>query len=700
MILLQVTCCYYYATHGFTIQNMYSTKWQQHLNQHQRHSASYRHGSPSIDSASSDDDAIESPTLTTTTTTTQQLQQLLTSESQSSQVLPDMEAYASAYTTVFQELPYQECVPTLGVVPSDLLGSYFRCGPAMFSAGSIVPPKTSIVQPKQLPVPDGTDVDRMVRHPFDGDGAILGITFTKDQKIVVRYRFVRTTALTKERKKGLRLYNAMDGTRKMGPSIGAGVGNDFPLPLFRHHLQPGLNKSRKNTSNTRAIYWGKRLFTMFEGCQPYKLDARALSTDGRSRLGGAIRRDSDPFGSKMSYDAGMNRALFYSVDQNGINTDLTVYEFDAEFRLVDDASNGNKGRTSFDLPGFALINDFCTTKNYAVFIQPHINTNAIQFLTNKEPGKTLTVDMNTPAKLHLIPRCNTGMKQQSISIPLNGPYEANIQLINAFEKDNNNIIVIDAILSDGKSQQQQQQTPLSWPWGRSLQEYQSIASKKSLWRYTIDTKTGSVTKEPLYTGQCYFGTINPMVSSMQHQFIYMNIGTLGSDVSPPQGIAKFDSKDTMQMVQRWIPESYEFCGEPMYAPRSLMSSSATTTATENGGAPNKEDAEDAGYILSVLYNGRTKRSELIILEAANINNGPITRIPLGISIPHGYFGCYTTDVEQVIGNSSDEIDRRVKLMDKMESRGNRWNEVKSDFSGLGLRFDDMEEYFGDWNPFD
>jgi hypothetical protein len=26
----------------------------------------------------------------------------------------------------------------------------------------------------------------------------------------------------------------------------------------------------------------------------------------------------------------------------------------------------------------------------------------------------------------------------------------------------------------------------------------------------------------------------------------------------------------------------------------------------------------------------------------------------------------------------------------------RVNEVKSDFSGLGLRFDDMEEYFGDF----
>jgi all-trans-8'-apo-beta-carotenal 15,15'-oxygenase len=426
MLLLQVACYCYHATYGFTIQNYCSY----HLHPHQRQ-PSYRNRL-SILTAISDDEAAA----TTTTTTTTSAQQVAKDSLQLIKS-PDMEAYASAYTTVFQELPYKECVATIGTVPSDLMGSYFQCGPAMFTAGSIVPPKTSIVQPKQLPVPDGTDIDRMVVHPFEGDGAVLGITFTKDRKIVVRYRFVRTTALTKERKKGLRLYTAMDSTRKMGPSIGAGVGNDFPLPLFRHHLQPGLNKNRKNTSNTRAIYWGKRLFTMFEGCQPYKLDARALSTDGRSRLGGAIRRDTDPFGSKMSYDARTHRALFYSVDQNGINTDLTVYEFDADFRLVEDATNGNKGRTSFDLPGYALINDFCTTKNYAIFIQPHINTNAIQFLTSKEPGKSLTVDVNTPSKLHLIPRFATGAKQQCITIPLNGPYEANIQFVNAYEKSNN-----------------------------------------------------------------------------------------------------------------------------------------------------------------------------------------------------------------------------------------------------------------------
>jgi len=43
----------------------------------------------------------------------------------------------------------------------------------------------------------------------------------------------------------------------------------------------------------------------------------------------------------------------------------------------------------------------------------------------------------------------------------------------------------------------------------------------------------------------------------------------------------------------------------------------------------------------------------------------------------------------------EEIDRRARLADKMEGRGNMWNEVKSDFSGLGLRLDDWEDYFGD-----
>ena len=103
--------------------------------------------------------------------------------------------------------------------------------------------------------------------------------------------------------------------------------------------------------------------------------------------------------------------------------------------------------------------------------------------------------------------------------------------------------------------------------------------------------------------------------------------------------------------------------------------------------------DDDGYILSVLFNGNTEQSELVVLKSTDIGAGPITRIPLGIGIPHGLHGCFATGEECLW--EGEEILRRAKLADKMESRGNLWNEVKSDFSGLGLRFDDMEEYFGD-----
>jgi len=100
-----------------------------------------------------------------------------------------------------------------------------------------------------------------------------------------------------------------------------------------------------------------------------------------------------------------------------------------------------------------------------------------------------------------------------------------------------------------------------------------------------------------------------------------------------------------------------------------------------------------GYILSVLYDGRREESDIIVLDADNIALGPIARVPLGISIPHGHFGCFASSSEARW--TLEEIGRRARLADKMEGRGNMWNEVKSDFSGLGLRLDDWEDYFGD-----
>ena len=99
----------------------------------------------------------------------------------------------------------------------------------------------------------------------------------------------------------------------------------------------------------------------------------------------------------------------------------------------------------------------------------------------------------------------------------------------------------------------------------SLEEYQSAASKKSLWRYTVDAISGLVTKTQLLGTHCFFGTVNPAVSSQKHKYVYMAVGALGSEVAPPQRIACLDC-ETGQ-TSTWMPDPHEFCGKPMCTQR-------------------------------------------------------------------------------------------------------------------------------------
>lgn len=596
---------------------------------------------------------------------------------------PDMEAYASGYTTVFDEVPSFACTTLEGEIPSDLVGTYFRCGPAMFSAGSLLPPKRSPVQPKFMPEKDGNNMDRMVKHPFEGDGAVLAVSFSSpsdeeennkngEKEITSRFRYIRTKAFETERKRGMKLYTGMESSRTASSTS---LGNDFPLPLFKHHLLPGLNKLRKNTSNTRAIYFSKKLLTTWEGGLPYKLDSLGLSTEGKTQLGGVIKKPDVSLSSKACYDSAKEQLAFYDIKPDSGSTIIKLYEFNSKFRPT-----GNIVETKF--PGYALLSDFSITQNYAVFIQPPIKINSMQFMLSKDPVKSFSIDSAEKSLMHFVKRNGNG-EMKTIELPSDAGFlpEANVQFINSFEDTETGNVIIDLIRSNTDSSSSKVNT--KWPWASTLADYQSTASKKTLWRYIVDVKSGSVKKIQLSDLHVSFGQINQSGNSAQkHEYIYANVGGMGTEVAPPQGIAKFDLSGDTVSVDAWFPKEYEFCGEPMYAPRT--NSDGTVS-----------EGEDDGYILTVMNNGKSSdvNSELLAFSADNLGNGPIARLDLGSKLPHGLFGCFASTPEA--GWSFDEVDRRARLADKMESKGSMWNEVKSDFSGLGLRLDDFEEYFGD-----
>jgi len=378
-----------------------------------------------------------------------------------------------------------------------------------------------------------------------------------------------------------------------------------------------------------------------------------------------------------------------------------LYEFNEKFRLVNKIEHRLK-------KGIALISDFGVTESFALFVQPEVSVNFMEYVVKRDPGKSLKVENGAVSYLHLLSR-DVDKTITTVQIPYDGISDADLQFCNAYEdeQDGKKTIVFDVIRSDGTSTTKGDMN--QWPWVDSLKKFQESSSQKSLWRYRYGS--GTVEKDRISDLQTSFGVINPEFSGRKHRYIYATVGALGSEVAPPQGISRFDLEGKTTEV--WFPNEYEFCGEPIYAPRSLRQPTADdddddddndsdndgsnderTSSTTAAESPVPLDTtEDGGYIITVLLNGRTRESHILVFHANSVSAGPIARVPLGMGVPHGLYGCFTADPQACW--PADEIERRARLSDKMEGRGNRWNEVKSDFSGLGLRLDDFEEYFGD-----
>ena len=70
-----------------------------------------------------------------------------------------------------------------------------------------------------------------------------------------------------------------------------------------------------------------------------------------------------------------------------------------------------------------------------------------------------------------------------------------------------------------------------------------------------------------------------------------------------------------------MPEPFEFCGEPAFAARAGPEGSSSSSA------------EDDGYILSMLMNGQSKESILVVLDAKDITKVRASYLAHPLSCP-------------------------------------------------------------------
>ena len=49
-------------------------------------------------------------------------------------------------------------------------------------------------------------------------------------------------------------------------------------------------------------------------------------------------------------------------------------------------------------------------------------------------------------------------------------------------------------------------------------------------------------------------------------------------------------------------------------------------------------AEDDGWVMSLVYDRTTERSELVVLDAQDIGGDPVATVGLPVRVPYGFHG--------------------------------------------------------------
>lgn len=434
-----------------------------------------------------------------------------------------------------------------------------------------------------------------IHHPFDGDGMISRITFTNG-RAHFRNRFVRTKAYVEEQKAGKILYRGVFGTQKPG----GWLANAFDFNL-------------KNIANTNVIYWGGKLLALWEAADPHKLDPRTLETLGKEHFN-RVLSEGEAFAAHPRFDPSCEQdngepcLVNFSI-KPGLSTTITIFELDTAGNIV--------RKNLHSVPGFAFIHDFAITPNYCIFFQNPVSFNPIPFaLGMRGAGECIDFQANQPTKVLIIPRnskiANEGNKNQVQILETQSGFV--FHHTNAFEKDRE--IVIDSICYEALPEVEPESDFRET-------DFESLEPGQ-LWRFHLNLDDNTVRRELIESRCCEFPSVHPQKVGREHRYLYMGAAHAAEGNAPLQAFEKVDLETGEKQI--WSAAPHGYASEPNFVPR------------------NRNGDEDDGWLLGLVYDSTHHRSDVVILDAKDLNKEPIARLHLKHHIPYGLHGNFVDDV--------------------------------------------------------
>lgn len=488
------------------------------------------------------------------------------------------EDWQKGYRSLKQEFDYW-IEDIEGEIPTDLHGTLFRNGPGMLDVNG-----------------------QRLHHPFDGDGMICAIGFSNG-RAHFRNRYVRTEGFLAEQKAGKILYRGVFGTQKPG----GWLANAFDFRL-------------KNIANTNVLYWGGKLLALWEAAEPHSLNPHTLETYGLEYLDGVLQPGSafaahpwiDP---ACDQDGGAPCLVNFAI-KTGRSSTITIYEFDPAGQLL--------RKHAHAVPGFAFMHDFAITPSYAIFFQNPVSFNPLPFLVGfRSAGECITFKPQENTRIVLIPRRSSADGSYPEPIVVEARSGFVFHHANAFEDGDE--VVIDSICYE------------ALPEVKSGSDYRNTDFEAlkpgQLWRFRVNLKTGHVQRQLIESRCCEFPYVHPAKVGRQNRYLFMGAAHAAEGNAPLQAILKIDLKSESR--QLWSAAPHGYVSEPIFVPRSPVAFQDGLPTAELVGP------EDNGWVLTLVYDSARERSDVVILDARDLDRGPVARLHLKHHVPYGLHGSFT-----------------------------------------------------------
>jgi all-trans-8'-apo-beta-carotenal 15,15'-oxygenase len=412
------------------------------------------------------------------------------------------------------------------------------------------------------------------RHWFDGDGMVHALGL-EGGRVTYLSRFVDTDGKKKEDAARRRIYSGF-ATRRPGGLISR----------FR-----GRN-DRKNPANTNVVVHADKLLALCEGGRPYRLDMSTLATFGEDAMDGVLER-GDTFSAHPKLDTTTGEMWNFGI----------AYGKKAEARIYRTSKSGTTIRAAtVALPRLAMVHDFALTTSKVVLVVapivlPRIPVGLI--LGQRSFGESLRYRQELGTSVAVVDRA-TGETRWFQTDPF-----MMFHTVHAWD-DGADVVVDVCAYPDGQVLETltDVMAGIEPSWARANFERLRMRANGKVER----TRPANATLE--------FPRVMDGVFGKEPSRVY---GVTWADDTPFLG-APIAIDLARGRVERHPIELGEFHGEcvPVAKP----------------GATSESDA----WLLSIVLDARARRTELRILEAADVTAPPVARVALPHVVPFGFHG--------------------------------------------------------------